>query len=144
MADQSGMIDFRCSCGRGFRVTAANAGKAGKCPSCGAAVRVPQADLQLRPPAPKPVVELPEHRKPLLGMFKIPTSFGEFAGYLLSVWGVVAVVAFIGARGSIYAAIAWAVVFLVSTGFIAQLLWQLMRARVVSDKDAPLLWGFVR
>jgi DNA-binding beta-propeller fold protein YncE len=50
-------IQFQCSgCGKGLSAPADKVGRAAKCPSCGAALQVPQAPAHTPKPAPGPVV----------------------------------------------------------------------------------------
>ncbi|MGE5194571.1 MAG: hypothetical protein ACM3U2_18930, partial [Deltaproteobacteria bacterium] len=46
-AETIGMLRFTCGCGKSLKAPARLAGKASRCPACGAAVIVPQAALVL-------------------------------------------------------------------------------------------------
>lgn len=70
------MIEFQCSCGEPLRAQEKHAGRAFKCPKCGATLRVPQIDPKpavvgsetLTPPTfdfePVPTVQKPTQEKP--------------------------------------------------------------------------------
>ncbi|HTK77028.1 MAG TPA: SPFH domain-containing protein, partial [Gemmataceae bacterium] len=75
-----------------------------------------------------------------------PSTFGQMSLYLLVVWAAVGILAVVVSLFSIYTKILAAVVFLAATVAVGEQVWKLMRARqrVLTEKDVPILWGFVR
>lgn len=76
----------------------------------------------------------------------IPSTVPQMLAYLLVVWFGVALIAGVMAFFSLVMEIAGAAIFLAMTGAVGQQLWVLLRARqrVLTAKNIPVLWGFVR
>jgi regulator of protease activity HflC (stomatin/prohibitin superfamily) len=141
-----GKIEFRCGCGKQFHVSSEHGGKSTKCPQCGAALRIPTATAEARPVVPKPEISLPERRRPLWGIFSVPSTFGEILIYLLGTWGIAGVMALVAWAINVYAGLFGFLLFAATTVVVARTIWELLGARrdVMAKKDVSLMWGFMR
>ena len=148
MPSSTNTIEFACKCGQRVRARFDQGGKTYKCTSCGSDVHIPTVAI-VNPAPTADAAPTRREAQPPLGFastfpkMQVPASFGQLLLFVAGGWLVLSILII---PVMFFSAIAAAILFLLFSLAAGQQIWSMLvaRQRVLTAKNVPLLWNFVR